>query len=62
MIAASMIRTGYWEHQGQEPRALDIGKPLGTVGTDGVKYRPIASFIAQQNNDSRGVGGVLSGR
>ncbi|VDC28265.1 DNA cytosine methyltransferase [Pseudogemmobacter humi] len=62
LIAASMIQTGYGERPGQEARALDIGKPLGTVVAGGVKHAPVAAFLAQQNNDSRRIGGVNPGR
>ncbi|RWR30511.1 DNA methyltransferase [Sinirhodobacter populi] len=62
LIAATMIQTGYGERTGQQPRALDISAPLGTVVAGGVKHAPIAAFLAQQNNDSRRVGGVNPGR
>ena len=62
LIAATMVQTGYGERQGQAPRALDIGSPLGTVVAGGVKHAPIAAFLAQHNNDSRRIGGVNPGR
>lgn len=62
LIAASLIQTGYGERQGQLPRALDVQAPLGTVVAGGVKHAPLAAFLAQQNNDSRRVGGVNPGR
>ncbi|AXQ93168.1 DNA cytosine methyltransferase [Cereibacter azotoformans] len=49
LIAASLVQTGYGERQGQAPRALDIGAPLGTVVAGGAKHAPIAAFLAQQN-------------
>ncbi|PTX46535.1 DNA (cytosine-5)-methyltransferase 1 [Gemmobacter caeni] len=62
VMAATMIQTGYGEPAGQAPRALDIRRPLGTVVAGGQKHAPIAAFLAQQNNDSRRVGGVNPGR
>ncbi|WP_233557142.1 DNA cytosine methyltransferase [Gemmobacter lutimaris] len=61
-VAATMIQTGYGERAGQAPRALDIQRPLGTVVAGGQKHAPVAAFLAQQNNDSRRVGGVNPGR
>lgn len=34
---------------GQEPRALDIGKPLGTVVAGGAKHAVVSAFLAQHN-------------
>jgi DNA (cytosine-5)-methyltransferase 1 len=62
LVAATMIQTGYGERAGQAPRALDIQRPLGTVVAGGQKHAPVAAFLAQQNNDSRRVGGVNPGR
>lgn len=62
LIAATMVQTGYGERQGQAPRALDIGQPIGTVVAGGVKHAAAAAFLAQHNNDSRRVGGVNPGR
>lgn len=53
LIAASMIQTGYGERAGQDPRSLDIGKPLGTAVAGGVKHAPIAAFLAQHNSGPR---------
>jgi len=49
MIAATMVQTGYGEREGQAARALDIGKPLGTVVAGGGKHAPVAAFLAQHN-------------
>lgn len=62
LLAATMIQTGYGERAGQAPRALDVEAPLGTVVAGGAKHAPIAAFLAQQNNDSRRIGGVNPGR
>ncbi|WP_235939424.1 DNA cytosine methyltransferase [Salipiger sp. PrR007] len=55
MIAATMIHVGNGERKGQAPRALDITAPLNTVVAGGVKQYPVAAYLAQQNNDLRGV-------
>ncbi|WP_353474814.1 DNA cytosine methyltransferase [Salipiger sp. H15] len=55
MIAATMVHVGNGERKGQAPRALDITAPLNTVVAGGVKQYPVAAFLAQQNNDGRGV-------
>lgn len=38
VIAPTLIQTGYGEREGQAPRSLDIGAPLGTVVAGGVKH------------------------
>ncbi|WP_343501624.1 DNA cytosine methyltransferase [Alloyangia pacifica] len=55
MIAATMVHVGNGEREGQAPRALDITAPLNTVVAGGVKQYPVAAYLAQQNNDLRGV-------
>ena len=41
-----MIQTGYGEREGQEPRALDIEKPIGTlVGSQ--KHALVSAFLAK---------------
>ncbi|KJZ31652.1 hypothetical protein TW83_07785 [Paracoccus sp. S4493] len=62
LIAATMVQTGYGERTGQQPRALDVASPLGTVVAGGAKHAPVAAFLAQQNNDTRRAGGVHPGR
>ena len=51
LVAASMVQTGYGEREGQEPRALDIEKPLGTVVAGAAKHAVVAAFLAQHNTD-----------
>lgn len=48
-----MVHIGNGEREGQAPRALDIGAPLGTVVASGVKQYPVAAFLAQQNGGPR---------
>jgi DNA (cytosine-5)-methyltransferase 1 len=53
LIAATMVQTGYGERTGQQPRALDVAAPLGTVVAGGAKHAPVAAFLAQQNGGPR---------
>ncbi|MGC9448985.1 DNA cytosine methyltransferase [Cereibacter johrii] len=53
VIIPTLIQTGYGERQGQAPRALDIGAPLGTVVAGGAKHAPAVAFLAQQNGGPR---------
>lgn len=45
-FAPTLIQTGYGEREGQAPRALDIGKPLGTV-VAGQKHALVQAFLAK---------------
>lgn len=46
LIAPTLVQTGYGERDGQSPRALDIGKPLGTlVGSS--KHALVSAFMAK---------------
>lgn len=53
LIAASMVQTGYGEREGQEPRALDVEAPLGTIVAGGGKHAAVAAFLAQHNSGPR---------
>jgi len=46
-VAGTMVQTGYGERDGQRPRSLDIGAPLGTVVAGGQKHALIAAFLAK---------------
>lgn len=47
--AGTLIQTGYGERQGQEPRALDVQAPLGTIVAGGVKHAAVeATLVAFQ--------------
>ncbi|EAO5314247.1 DNA cytosine methyltransferase [Salmonella enterica subsp. enterica serovar Florida] len=39
LTTATLIQMGYGERPGQQPRVLQLGKPLGTVTAGGVVYR-----------------------
>jgi DNA (cytosine-5)-methyltransferase 1 len=45
LVAASLVQMGYGERDGQEPRALDLRKPLGTVVAGGAKHGLVAAFL-----------------
>ena len=60
VAAATMIQMGYGERKGQEPRVLDLEKPLGTVVAGGGKFGVASAFLMQANggfNDERGTPG-----
>lgn len=46
LVAPLLAQTGYGERTGQDPRALDAGKPLGTVVAGGAKHALVAAFLA----------------
>lgn len=54
VIAPTLAQVGYGEREGQAPRALDIGKPLGTAVAGGVKHAVASAFIARQFGTSTG--------
>jgi DNA (cytosine-5)-methyltransferase 1 len=54
LVAPALVQTGYGEREGQEPRALDIGKPLGTVVAGGVKHALVAAHITKFRFNSVG--------
>ena len=53
LVAPTLVQTGYGEREGQAPRALDIGKPLGTVVSGG-KHAVVAAFLAKHYGTSHG--------
>lgn len=55
LLAATMVQVGYGEREGQAPRALNPGAPLGTVVAGGVKHAGVAAFLAQHNSQRQGV-------
>ncbi|RVH27868.1 DNA cytosine methyltransferase [Sinorhizobium meliloti] len=62
IVVPTLVQTGYGERDGQQPRCLDIHKPLGTVVAGGSKHAVVAAFLAQFNNDKRRAGGLNPGR
>ena len=49
LIAPTLVQVGYGEREGQAPRALDIGQPVGVAPAGGVKHALVTSFLAQAN-------------
>ena len=45
VIIPTLVQTGYGERDGQAPRALDLGKPLGTVVAGGAKHAAVAATL-----------------
>ncbi len=52
LAVATLVQTGYGEREGQAPRALDIGKPLGTVVAGGGKAALVTAFLNEHANAS----------
>ncbi len=47
LVAAHLVQIGYGERDGQEPRAIDIQKPLGTVVASAAKHALVAAFMVK---------------
>lgn len=47
MVSPVLVQTGYGEREGQAPRSLDIGAPLGTIVAGGVKHAVVSAFLEQ---------------
>lgn len=47
LVMPTLIQTGYGEREGQQPRSLDIDKPLGTIVAGGQKHALVATFLAK---------------
>lgn len=54
LVEPFLIQTGYGEREGQKPRALDMGQPLGTVVAQSNKFAVAAAFVTQFNNHCDG--------
>lgn len=54
LVGATLVQTGYGEREGQQPRALDPTKPLGTVVGSG-KHAVAAATLIQFNNHCDGL-------
>jgi len=52
LATATMVQVGYGERDGQEPRALDIEKPLGTVVAGSSKAALVTAFLNEHANAS----------
>jgi DNA (cytosine-5)-methyltransferase 1 len=47
LVTSTLIQMGYGERPGQDPRALQINKPLGTVTAGGNKFAAVSAFLAK---------------
>ncbi len=47
LTTATLIQMGYGERPGQQPRVLQLGKPLGTVTAGGGKFAITSAFLAK---------------
>lgn len=47
VVAPTLIQAGYGERQGQAPRSLDLGKPLGVVTAGGGKHALASGYLVQ---------------
>ena len=45
VVVGTLVQTGYGERDGQEPRALDVQKPLGTIVAGGGKHAVVAGTL-----------------
>lgn len=58
LIAPTLVQTGYGEREGQAPRALDIGQPLGTIVAGGVKHALVAPHMMTMRNSGKPFNGA----
>jgi len=62
VVAPTLIQMGYGEREGQAPRALDLGRPLGTVTAQGGKHALVSAFMAKHYGGGyEGAGAPLDG-
>ena len=54
LAAATLVQTGYGEREGQEPRSLNLDKPLGTVVAGGVKHAVASASLVKFRGASDG--------
>jgi DNA (cytosine-5)-methyltransferase 1 len=47
LVAASLVNTRNGERKGQRPRAIDIGRPLGTITAQGSQGAIVAAWLAK---------------
>lgn len=49
VAVGTMVQVGYGEREGQAPRALDVGEPLGVITAGGIKHAAVTAFLEQAN-------------
>jgi DNA (cytosine-5)-methyltransferase 1 len=47
LVSPSLIQRSWGEREGQRPRCMDIGRPLGTIVAGGVKHALVAAFMTK---------------
>lgn len=57
LTAAHLVQMGYGERPGQEPRALDPMKPLGTITAGGQKFATASAYLVQAGHGEGSQGG-----
>lgn len=55
IAVAHLVHIGNGEREGQAPRAMDAGKPLGTVVASGTKQHVVAAFMQKFAQNGQGV-------
>lgn len=53
LASATLVQTGYGERNRQQPRALDIAKPLGTVVAGGAEHAAVTALLSQFYGSNR---------
>lgn len=53
IAGATMVQIGYGEREGQAPRALDVGKPLGTIVAQSNKHAVVTAHLEKFNGKGR---------
>ncbi len=54
LVSPSLIQRSWGEREGQRPRCMDIGQPLGTVVAGGIKHALVAAFISKHYGGPNG--------
>lgn len=49
LAVPTLIQAGYGEREGQAPRVLDLGRPLGVVTAGGIKHALTTAYMMQAN-------------
>lgn len=57
LVTPTLIQMGYGEREGQAPRALDLGVPLGTVTAGGQKFAAASAYLVQAGHGEGHGGG-----
>lgn len=55
VVAPTLVQTGYGERPGQNPRSLDLHKPMGTIVAGGSKQGLVSAFLVKHFGGVTGV-------